>query len=445
MSYPFPITDGLYSWYNVEGWNGSTWSNSASGGSGAFTETGNVKRLGKFLFGSPSDALTLASGAVPANYTIFHIARYFGDTQGRIITNYGGANSVNWLDGFHNYRDGVAYHGGWITPEFISSYSDKNNFIYSSSQKSLHRVNGVLRGNSGGTTNSMTSLKINVTTSEPSDWAIMELIIFNRVLSSVEIEQMETYMATKINQIDFSSLRDILGQTGAISLNQLYSRFDAPASGAISFANFTDIRNPIVLHKRNWYNLLSRVTSGGFTPVQAGSDPDVQIQMASSAVGGNYNGLSYNFRIQDLRGFRVEYEYYISGGADGLAFKVGRTSGGNMGGENPGYSAFTFNLQIYTGGARSRQIYIWDNNSTQIYAGSSIPVNTWTPVVIEYKKGTSNYTWRMWNNGTNIFNYNDDDNATWLNNSGPYFGFASRTGGVKMNAYIRRVRIFPYF
>jgi len=428
----------------VDGWTGSAWPNSSSGAGGSFTETGTVKRLGKFLFGSTSDALTLASGAVPSNYTIFHIARYFGDTQGRIITNYGGSNSVNWLDGFHSFKDGVAYHEGWITTS-SSSYSDRNNFIYSSSQRSLYRVNGVSRGTTGGTTNSMTSLKINVTSAEPSDWAVMELIIFNRTLSLTEIQQMETYMATKIDQIDFSSLRDILGQSGPISLSQLYKRFDAPSSGAISFSNFTDIRNPIVLHKRNWYNLLTRATTGGFTPVQTGSDPDVQIQMASSSVGSNYNGLSYNFRIQDLRGFRVEYEYYLSGGADGLAFKVGRTSGGNMGGESPGYSAFTFNLQIYTGGSRSRQIYIWDNNNVQLYAGSSIPVNSWTPVVIIYKKGTSNYTWRMWNGGENIFNYNDADNATWLNNSGPYFGFASRTGGVKMNAYIRRVRIIPYF
>ena len=443
MSYPFPITNGLYSWYHVDGWTGSAWPNSSSGAGGSFTETGTVKRLGKFLFGSTSDALTLASGAVPSNYTIFHIARYFGDTQGRIITSYAGTGSVNWLDGFHSFKDGVAYHEGWITRQL--SYSDRNNFIYSSSQRSLYRVNGVSKTDAAGTTSSLTSLRINVTTTEPSDWAVMELIIFNRTLSLTEIQQMETYMATKINQIDFSSLRDILGQSGPISLNQLYKRFDAPSSGTISFSNFTDIRNPIVLHKRNWYNLLTRATTGGFAPAQTGSDPNVQIQMARSDVGGNYNGLSYNFRIQDLRGFRVEYEYYLSGGADGLAFKVGRTSGGNMGGENPGYSAFTFNLQTYTGGSRSRQIYIWDNNNVQLYAGSSIPVNSWTPVVIIYKKGTSNYTWQMWNNGVNIFNYNDADNATWLNNSGPYFGFASRTGGVKMNAYIRRVRIIPYF
>ena len=443
MSYPFPITNGLYSWYHVDGWTGSAWPNSSSGAGGSFTETGTVKRLGKFLFGSTSDALTLASGAVPSNYTIFHIARYFGDTQGRIITSYAGTGSVNWLDGFHSFKDGVAYHEGWITRQL--SYSDRNNFIYSSSQRSLYRVNGVSKTDAAGTTSSLTSLRINVTTTEPSDWAVMELIIFNRTLSLTEIQQMETYMATKINQIDFSSLRDILGQSGPISLNQLYKRFDAPSSGTISFSNFTDIRNPIVLHKRNWYNLLTRATTGGFAPAQTGSDPNVQIQMARSDVGGNYNGLSYNFRIQDLRGFRVEYEYYLSGGADGLAFKVGRTSGGNMGGENPGYSAFTFNLQTYTGGSRSRQIYIWDNNNVQLYAGSSIPVNSWTPVVIIYKKGTSNYTWRMWNGGENIFNYNDADNATWLNNSGPYFGFASRTGGVKMNAYIRRVRIIPYF
>ena len=67
---------------------------------------------------------------------------------------------------------------------------------------------------------------------------------------------------------------------------------------------------------------------------------------------------------------------------------------------------------------------------------STTLVNDWFPFAITYTRGTQG-TWKVYNNGTLILNYDDNDNETWINNSGSYFGFGSRTGGANMNSWIR--------
>jgi hypothetical protein len=129
---------------------------------------------------------------LPTLYTLFHVAKYVGPTRGRIFN---GTNS-NWLSGFHSNKSGVAYHNTlWITQNTNNVHGD--NWVISSDQGSLYRSLGVNRtvATGGGST----TLSINGTniTNEPSDWAVSEVIVYDRELSTSEIEQVESYLYQK--------------------------------------------------------------------------------------------------------------------------------------------------------------------------------------------------------------------------------------------------------
>ena len=205
------------------------------------------------------------------------------------------------------------------------------------------------------------------------------------------------------------------------------------------------ISNPFYLmDANNWYLLFNkRLDFGSFPVTQIDNDP-VELQL-QNATNGNSNSLWYDSKIQNYSSFTVFFEYkFTSAGADGTSFKVGSRSE-YMGGENNVTDAFNFNLQIYTGGGRSRTVYIWDNNGVNLLNGTSSTIadGSWVPFKIIYKRGSVT-TWQVFNNNSLIFTYDDIDNETWINNSGSYFGFGSRTGGANMNSWIRNFYLRIY-
>ena len=196
----------------------------------------------------------------------------------------------------------------------------------------------------------------------------------------------------------------------------------------------------LLMNTNNWYTLFNRrLDYGAFPITQINNDP-VELQLQNNT-GGNSNSLWYEHRIQDYSSFTVYFEYkFTNAVADGTSFKVG-SHGVYMGGEGNLTDAFNFDLQIYTGGGLTRTVYIWDNNGVNLLGGTSTTIeNNWVPFQITYTRGTQG-TWKVYNNGTLILNYDDDDNETWLNYSGPYFGFGTRTGGGAINSWIRNFYI----
>jgi hypothetical protein len=196
----------------------------------------------------------------------------------------------------------------------------------------------------------------------------------------------------------------------------------------------------LLMNTNNWYTLFNRrLDYGAFPITQINNDP-VELQLQNNT-GSNSNSLWYEHRIQDYSSFTVYFEYkFTNAVADGTSFKVG-SHGVYMGGEGNLTDAFNFDLQIYTGGGLTRTVYIWDNNGVNLLGGTSTTIeNNWVPFQITYTRGTQG-TWKVYNNGTLILNYDDDDNETWLNYSGPYFGFGTRTGGGAMNSWIRNFYI----
>jgi hypothetical protein len=203
------------------------------------TDSSKTLRIVK---GGISDRVTLSD--LPANYTLFHIARYVtGGTTQRIIA----SSTGNWLSGFWANRNGAAHHNYWLT----SSGGNTTNlygWTLSTDQLKYFRTNGedvtLNRDANNNGTNYVASQSISNTLAlnndaygEYSDFEFADLLAFNRELSPYEIVQVETYLA-RVNGL---TLRDAAGSNEtdtAFSFNSQYY-FGQYASGMFINDTFT--------------------------------------------------------------------------------------------------------------------------------------------------------------------------------------------------------------
>lgn len=203
-----PITSGLFAWYDADSFSGTTWfDRSGNGRHGSVTRgtvsrvstTGNgASRTFNTLQGGTGDGIQFPSDVLPSTYTLFHVTRYQGSTNARILT---GINN-NWLSGHWGGHSGVAFHEGWLTQNGRTVFS--NDWIISSDQNSLYRGNAVSYGWSGGSAS--TRLSVNAGAfSEHSAWQCAEIIVYNRSFSLSEMLQMEEYLATRYGIQAFST------------------------------------------------------------------------------------------------------------------------------------------------------------------------------------------------------------------------------------------------
>jgi hypothetical protein len=105
----------------------------------------------------------------------------------------------NWLSGFHQNAVGGAYHDGtgWITPQSDLHGVD---WVMSTDQRNMYRSNGTNRTTATYTNSKSTQLTINYgqnVATESSNWAVAEVIVFNRELTSSEYISVEGYLNTK--------------------------------------------------------------------------------------------------------------------------------------------------------------------------------------------------------------------------------------------------------
>lgn len=139
-----------------------------------------------FIYGNVNAGIIFPAGILPAEYTLFYLAKYNGGSQGRIFNGY----TKNWLSGFHDTRSGVAYHEGWIT-----SYTNNHgtSWVLGTDQNTLYRSNKINKTISGG--NASDRLSIN-TRYEFSDWAVACVLVYNRKLSLSEIQTVENEISS---------------------------------------------------------------------------------------------------------------------------------------------------------------------------------------------------------------------------------------------------------
>jgi len=142
----------------------------------------------KAVQGTTSDSMRFDNPVFSeGNYTLFHVSRYTGGSNGRIVT----SDYTNWLSGHWNNNSGVAYHNGWVTPvQDLHS----TNWVISTDYEYTYRSNGLERG-SGSGDRILPPLVVN--NGENSNFQIAELILFNRKLSTSEIENVERYLSTR--------------------------------------------------------------------------------------------------------------------------------------------------------------------------------------------------------------------------------------------------------
>jgi len=392
-----PVVSGLIAKYTGESWNGSTLVDETGSGyntnankGGAISTTTSSNNSLKYMTGGTGAGLQFPTGILPSTYTAIFLTRYNGTNRLRIMD---GINQ-NWLSGHWNGRSGVAFHEGWVHYSDVDYYN--NTWVLSTDQINLYRSNGQERGTSGGTSSTRLSLNYGmhtgVTYNENSDWAFYCLFVYNRNLSISEILQMEEYLRNR------------------------YQTF--------------------IMTTYNWYTLFNRINSN-FTISQSGSDPDVQLQMNSTATGSSNTSLWYSQRIQNYSQFVAEFEIYMSGGADGSSFNVGFNSTGGFWGEGPNAPAFCLTFHVWQ--SRTNGIYLFDSSGNQVgFYNYAVGENVWRPVRVLYTRSTTN-TWQIFFNNTNIINYSNPNNESWVTStSGAIFGFGSRTGGVTHNFYLRR-------
>jgi len=186
-----PINYGLVGWYKGEAWNGTSWPDLSGNGNHCTEIVPNctINKAGSYIYGGTGDGIRFPSAILPSTYTLFHVARYNGAYRSRIFDGV----AANWLSGFWGGRTGVAYHDGWLT-QYGTTAFPLDQILISTDQKSLYRGNGVnLTINS--VTGSAKNLSINYGhfTGERSDWAVWEVIVYDRELSLDEIRMTEEY------------------------------------------------------------------------------------------------------------------------------------------------------------------------------------------------------------------------------------------------------------
>jgi hypothetical protein len=229
-----PVTSGLVGWYKGESWNGTSWPDLSGNGNNCTEIRGTINSSGRFIYGRNSDGLRFPTAILPSTYTLFHVAMYTGANKGRIFDGVG----TNWLSGFHYRKTGVAYHGAWLTQNATTAFP-VSNILVSTDQKNLYRANGTnLTINS--VTGSSDRLSINYgSISEYSDWAVFEVVVYNRELSLGEIESVESYLNARLGEVDLDIIRDNLGGTNPISFGDYYNKIGyLPSSGEIGYNNF---------------------------------------------------------------------------------------------------------------------------------------------------------------------------------------------------------------
>jgi Concanavalin A-like lectin/glucanases superfamily/GLEYA domain len=201
-SLPGALTNA-YARYRASDYNSSTntWADSTGNGrnipSGQITSTGLslVTSSGNgssytfpALQGTTSSKIQFTTADI-TNYTLFHVARYTGGTRRRIFAN---LTTQNYLNGFWNGLSGIAHYNSWVTQSSTDTYG--NNWLISSSTGTRYRSNGIERTIAAGSLSSLPPLYINDISSETSDFQVADVIIFNSVLTTLQIQRVENYL-----------------------------------------------------------------------------------------------------------------------------------------------------------------------------------------------------------------------------------------------------------
>ena len=179
----------LFGLYTVDSYKTGTVLSDLSGKNYNATVSGTITKINNYLTGSTSTNISFPQ-VLPTNYTLFHICKYNGDKKKRIIQ-----GSENWLSGFYNGHMGVAYHRNWITENNLDNIPlfIKDDWLLSSDQPNLYRANksDYTAANNGSNVNVKLTINTGDKKDESSDWAVVCIILYDKLLTNDEINKVE--------------------------------------------------------------------------------------------------------------------------------------------------------------------------------------------------------------------------------------------------------------
>jgi len=255
-----------------------------------------------FLYGTTTDGLQFPTSVMDtsSDYTLFHVARYYNPTGSPTRKRIFDGVTSNWLSGFHDGKSGIAYHNGWLTQTSEDIHGD--NWLISTDQKDLYRSNGVDRTTTGsGSTSRQLSINYGHYTGERSDWAVAEVIVYNRELSSSEYLSIESYLTTKyfrndiiassgeisgmlINSTFYNGEQSTVGSAGyPISLARLGTRIGNTLNTLLNSNDFRNLRVPGALDSLST-SLLPTVAFGFRKLLGSYTGPQARIRRSSDNV-----------------------------------------------------------------------------------------------------------------------------------------------------------------
>jgi len=205
-----PVLIGLHRRFKAEDFNPVTkiWVDSVGGttvtatGTATLVQHGGDKhhRPANVVQFSSTDTISFNNDVLP-NYTVFAITRFTGPKKHRVINGIGAI----WFSGHHDSCSGVAYHEGWLTSYTVDVHG--TNFFIGTDTASSYSTNGVVRGTATPGITYLPKLAINLgdaTPSQNSDCQVLDLLMYNRVLSETERKKVEHYLASYYGLLDLS-------------------------------------------------------------------------------------------------------------------------------------------------------------------------------------------------------------------------------------------------
>jgi hypothetical protein len=156
-----------------------------------------------YIHGASTAWMKFPAGILPsAQYTLFYVARYTGQTRRRIFQ--GQTQSDAWISGFHGNRAGGAYHGGcgWTPSKACGStcFVDlhDSDWVVGSDRSDSFRSNGVNRHSSdynGCSTYDRLAINAGNAPGETSDFAIQSVLVYNVKLSDSDVQRVEAFLS----------------------------------------------------------------------------------------------------------------------------------------------------------------------------------------------------------------------------------------------------------
>ena len=189
---------GLSGRYTIEGFNDSTnsWADLSPMKNHIIDVKGDLNTDQDYVYGSKTVGLKFPIEIFGKDdvYTMFYVARYNGSNKARIFD---GTNN-NWLSGFHGGKTGIAHHNGWLTD--TASKHGPHAWIIGTDAPNKFRTFGEDRVVNKSVYNTTSQITVNMGQfylTESSEWAIKEVIFYNRLLTLNEIAKVESYLIKK--------------------------------------------------------------------------------------------------------------------------------------------------------------------------------------------------------------------------------------------------------